>query len=164
MNADLQCLATVHPLTEFLESNRFLSSLDRSSTRNGGSGGESACAFQELVSQYAKAKGSFSPKGFKDVIDEFIPEFEDRRQHDAFEFLIQFLCHLHLDLKSRNSPIFTISELSYSQIDAQRKFICSNADVSDDTSSFCMLPLPGRGRRLTLKDCGQIHGLISKLW
>jgi ubiquitin C-terminal hydrolase len=112
-----------------------------------------ALAFQDLIIQLGDKPKKIRPSKLKSVINEYMPDFSNYGQHDAFEFLLQFFDVLHEDLKSAEEDKSIVSELFQSEIIADRKFKCGFLDPSDDQPSYLILPLPSGRAPITLESC-----------
>jgi ubiquitin C-terminal hydrolase len=115
--------------------------------------GRVARAFRDLVLQLERATVAVSPSQLKSVVDQFMPDFNDGEQHDAFEFLFQFFDVLHEDLRASKEDRSIISDLFQSNIIAHRRFKCGLLDPSDDQPSYLILPLPSSASAVTLARC-----------
>jgi uncharacterized UBP type Zn finger protein len=153
MSSVLQCLVHVAPLTHFIKSKEFDKLVLANKNNDDGSGGELARAFRTFVVQYEESVTFVSPDQLKAATDRFMPDFKVRKQHDAFEFLLQFFDILHEDLKSSTADRSIVSELFHCDIIAHRQFTCRHVDNSDDQPSCLILPLPSGKAPVTFEMC-----------
>jgi ubiquitin C-terminal hydrolase len=91
-----------------------------------------------------------SPDALKPAIHEFMPDFNGRRQHDAFECFLQHFELLYEDLKLENEDKSIRSVLFQSGIIAYRRFKCGYCDPSDDQPYYLIVPLAVGDSPLTL--------------
>jgi ubiquitin C-terminal hydrolase len=118
-----------------------------------GSGGRVARAFRDFVMQVEKTAGVVSPSQMKSVVNRFLPDFNDTKEHDAFAFLLQFFDILHEDLKSSSEDKSIISKLFQCNVITHRRFKCGLVDLSDDQPPYLILPLPSGRSPISLAGC-----------
>lgn len=116
MNSALQCLSNTPPLTNFLNSDRYLEDINVDNplgnfplsckpimTTNcvffSGMGGEIARRYAELIkAMWSGHHVSLSPREFKIAVSRFAPQFSGFAQHDCQELMAFLLDGLHEDL------------------------------------------------------------------
>jgi len=123
MNAGLQCLSHIEPLTVFFLSGQFRGEINRSNDL--GSRGEFASAFADLQrTLWQSGPISQDPSELHARLTQLAPQlFEDRAQQDVQEFLAFCLDGLHEDLNnvvSRRLPLTEQDDLEEDQITEQR--------------------------------------------
>jgi len=92
MSSALQFIAHCDILTEYFQSNRYVSELQRE--------GQIAQGYATLLSELFQSDGgaSVDPQEFKKRVDKFSHDFRGHDQKDAMDFLCMFLDGLHEDL------------------------------------------------------------------
>ncbi len=176
MNSSLQCVAACAALRTFLISDKYEGQINRANPL--GMGGRIAKAMALLVQRmWAEDNVAFVvPRGVKEVISDFAPQFEGYRQHDAQEFLAFLLDGLHEDLNQVKQKQMVATENAFGLEDAvaakqawERHLLrnrseivslfhgqmrsrlvcpsCSQVSVTFDPFSLLSLPLPRSGTR-----------------
>jgi ubiquitin C-terminal hydrolase len=136
-----------------MKSQEFFAAVSPNGDNEDGSGGEVARAFQTLICEAEGSKTAINLERLKSVINRFLPDFSDGKQHDAFEFFLQLFDILHEDLKSSSDDKSIISELFQSEIIAYRRFQCGQLDISHDQPSYLILPLSSNQLPVTFESC-----------
>jgi ubiquitin C-terminal hydrolase len=96
MNAVLQCLLRVRPLSELLASSQFPGLINHRNPR--GSHGRIAVAFRSLLHDLGTAARPINPAELHRAVNSVYARFNNHEQHDAHEFLVSLLDGLHEDL------------------------------------------------------------------
>jgi len=97
MNSSLQCLLSVPPIVDHVLSSRYAGEINSNNPL--GMQGKVAEAFAGLVRLvWGNKARSIEPRGFKDTIGQFAPQFNGFQQHDSQELLNFLLDGLHEDL------------------------------------------------------------------
>ena len=101
MNASLQCIASVAPLTEYFTTGKFISDLNLGE-KFGSKNAELAEAYHRIVNELWAPKSSLgrahAPRQFKRIFGRFKRDFSGFTQEDAPEFLNSLIDGLHEDL------------------------------------------------------------------
>jgi ubiquitin C-terminal hydrolase len=176
MNSSLQCVTACAALRAFLSSDKYEGQINRNNPL--GMGGRIAKAMALLVQRmWAEDNVVFVvPRGVKEVISDFAPQFEGYRQHDAQEFLAFLLDGLHEDLNQVKQKQMVATENAVGLEDAvaakqawERHLLrnrseivslfhgqmrsrlvcpsCAQVSVTFDPFSVLSLPLPRSGTR-----------------
>src|SRR3989338_3687623 len=97
MNSGLQCLSNTAPLTDYFLSGRFVADVNEGNPL--GMKGEIARAYHRLIAALWSGRNTVhTPRGFKDSLEMFAPQFSGYQQHDSQELLAFLLDRLHEDL------------------------------------------------------------------
>jgi len=97
MNSSLQCLIGIPPIANYILSEKYMTDLNRDNPL--GMQGKVAEAFATLVKLvWGNTAKSVEPRGFKQTIGQFAPQFSGYQQHDSQELLNFLLDGLHEDL------------------------------------------------------------------
>ena len=176
MNAALQCLSSIQPLTEY-----FLSNVHEDE-QNPKFNGEVSTAYSELMrAQWQNDYESIQPVYLCTLMWEIAPQFDAGHQHDSQEFLAYVLDSLHEELNrctedgcmkitenpgeqdekqaadAWNESLFYNSSVIVDLFQGQLRSTltclhCRYISTSFDTYTYLTLPLP-RGESCTLEDC-----------
>ncbi|KAJ2843574.1 ubiquitin carboxyl-terminal hydrolase, partial [Coemansia erecta] len=97
MNSALQCISHISELADYFVSGTYRSEVNR--TNPLGMQGSVALAYGRLVrAMWSAGRGVYAPRGFKQTIAQWAPQFRGYNQQDAPEFLAFLLDGLHEDL------------------------------------------------------------------
>ncbi|KAJ2609628.1 hypothetical protein H4S08_003960 [Coemansia sp. RSA 1365] len=97
MNSALQCLGHFNDFTQYFVSNVYTTELNRENPL--GMKGAVATAYGRLVqAMWDIGSGAYAPRGFKQTVAQWAPQFRGYNQQDAHEFLAFFLDGMHEDL------------------------------------------------------------------
>jgi hypothetical protein len=97
MNAALQCMSNVPPLTSYFMSGYHMKELNRANPL--GMRGEIAKEYGDLVHTIWSGRNTYvAPRAFKQKVGQFAPQFSGFQQHDSQELLAFLLDGLHEDL------------------------------------------------------------------
>lgn len=109
MNSTLQCLAYLHPLSEYFL-NSF--SVDHINTENKlGSRGKLTLAYVRLLRDLMRSSTSISPYDFKTELGHLVSQFDGYDQHDASELLEYLLDAIHEDLNRVTDKTYVMSQI-----------------------------------------------------
>jgi ubiquitin C-terminal hydrolase len=171
MNAAIQALLRVTPLTDYVLSDAFMQDLNPDSPL--GTGGVVAIAYRELIGALSCASGTVSAADLKTAVGAQNALFADFLQHDAHDFLVTLLDALHEDLntspRAMGDPrdVFAMSgmklhafcnqsricDLFHGQSWTGIRYTCGHEDYVDEPLVFWSLPLPRADGQLTLHNC-----------
>ena len=99
MSSSLQCLSMTIPLADYFIGEAYRREINTSNHL--GSKGKLVQAFAKLMRSIwidAPSSGVIRPASFKNELDNFAPQFQGRKQHDAQELLSILLDGIHEDL------------------------------------------------------------------
>ncbi|KAJ2595068.1 hypothetical protein GGF39_003969 [Coemansia sp. RSA 1721] len=97
MNSALQCIGHIPELADYFVSGTYRSEVNRSNPL--GMQGSVALAYGRLAqAMWSAGRGVYAPRGFKQTIAQWAPQFRGYNQQDAPEFLAFLLDGLHEDL------------------------------------------------------------------
>lgn len=97
LNATVQCLNHIEPLTQYFLQERFMNELNRKNPL--GSGGNVAVAYASLLRKMWSGEYSvLAPRLLKQTVASFAPQFDNCYQHDSHEFCQFLMDGLHEDL------------------------------------------------------------------
>jgi ubiquitin C-terminal hydrolase len=172
MNAALQCLIRVKPLTDYLLSPASAEHVNRHNPR--GMRGQVYRAYCRLLLAINSASGAVSPAGVKQAVARCNDVFQDFGQHDSAEFLVSLLDGLHEDLNQSPAAYGRLSHAELqdaSGMDLHRmcndseivrlfhgetrttfQYSSGHIDEMHEALAQWTLPLP-KGRSLTLEMC-----------
>ncbi|KYQ93108.1 peptidase C19 family protein [Tieghemostelium lacteum] len=176
MNSALQCLSNSYPISKYFINNKFEDDLNK--TNPLGCNGELAQEYANLIKQIWKGDHtSVAPRGFKEQIEKFAPQFAGYHQHDSQELLAFLLDGLHEDLnkvkkkpfieskdydgrpdqviakehwemhRSRNDSVI----VDWFQSQLKSKLVCPECgkiSITFDPFMYLSLPLPTNSKRL----------------
>ncbi|CAK0902495.1 unnamed protein product, partial [Prorocentrum cordatum] len=106
MNAGLQCLSHLEPLSLYFLSGKYAEAVRRGRGPAGAAHGELARSFAKLQEElWQRSSGAYPPRPLHTTLSRFAPHlFEDMRQQDVQEFLAFLLDGLHEDLNLVRTP------------------------------------------------------------
>jgi ubiquitin C-terminal hydrolase len=171
MNAAVQALFRVTPLTEYVLSPQFERDINPANPL--GSGSVVARAYRALIAQLSVSADALSARALKDVVGAHNELFADFGQHDAHEFFVVLLDFLHEDLNrspramgddrdlSAMSGMILhrfcnqskISDLFHGETRTTLVFHCGNQEVIDEPLVSWGIPLPHGQGVVSLHEC-----------
>jgi ubiquitin C-terminal hydrolase len=169
LNAALQCLVRVKPLTDYLLGDSQVNRLNPY-----GSKGIVYDAYCRLLRSLRSSTGAVSPAQVKQAVGRCYPIFADWGQHDSGEFLISLLDSLHEDLNqsavaTRQVSLKDLQELSGMRLHRLRNdseivrlfhgetvttfsYSCGHVEKNHEPLVQWALPLP-KDLQVTLEKC-----------
>ena len=161
-NASIQCLARLKPLYQYVLSDEYLLSINRTNTK--GSNGEIAIQFRNLLENMSRPSSIVNPRALRNAFNKKYPAFANFLQHDAHEALNALLDTLHEDLQYNGESF--ISKIFYGKVKSTITCsVCHKQTSNLETFMILSLPLSDNSIEECIKTLTRPETLDSKnMW
>ncbi|KAH0793185.1 Clan CA, family C19, ubiquitin hydrolase-like cysteine peptidase [Histomonas meleagridis] len=140
MSASLQCLCRIPSIERFFLSNDFTNRVNVLSPTKG----RISSAFSEIIRYlHDPSFNNIAPRLFKCVFGDYSPQFANRNQQDAHEFITILLDLLHQELKSNDDGTSIISD-TFQGSNQSHIFCpeCNHESITQEPFTSLTLPVP----------------------